>query len=80
MLPLHSAGVTWGEDTLFDYLADPQKYIKVRRCCSGGRGGGNRVAVVQRGKPGPRLGQPLPARLEGPWRGAGPLLRYAVLV
>ena len=30
------SGVTWGEDTLFDYLKAPKKYIPV----SGGRGGG----------------------------------------
>ena len=24
------AGIVWGEDTLFDYLLDPAKYIKVR--------------------------------------------------
>jgi cytochrome c len=24
------SGVIWGEDTLFEYLLDPKKYIKVR--------------------------------------------------
>jgi hypothetical protein len=27
---IHLAGVVWGEDTLFAYLLDPAKYIKVR--------------------------------------------------
>ncbi len=27
---LYFAGVVWNDDSLFDYLADPQKYIKVR--------------------------------------------------
>jgi cytochrome c len=25
-----TSGVTWGEDTLFEYLLNPKKYIKVR--------------------------------------------------
>lgn len=25
------SGITWGEDTLFEYLENPKKYIKVRR-------------------------------------------------
>jgi cytochrome c len=29
------SGVTWGEDTLFEYLLDPKKYIKVRNRSSG---------------------------------------------
>lgn len=24
------SGITWGDDTLFDYLENPKKYIKVR--------------------------------------------------
>jgi cytochrome c2 len=36
-----SSGVTWNESTLFDYLADPAKYIKVRGAWSvGGVGHG----------------------------------------
>jgi cytochrome c len=27
-----NSGITWGEDTLFEYLENPKKYIKV--CCS----------------------------------------------
>ncbi len=26
------SGVTWSEETLFEYLKDPKKYIKVRFC------------------------------------------------
>ena len=25
------SGITWGDDTLFEYLENPKKYIKVRR-------------------------------------------------
>lgn len=27
-----NSGVTWGEDTLFDYLENPKKYMKVSFC------------------------------------------------
>jgi cytochrome c len=27
------SGITWGEDTLFEYLENPKKYIKVRCVC-----------------------------------------------
>jgi cytochrome c len=26
------SGITWGDDTLFEYLENPKKYIKVRWC------------------------------------------------
>jgi cytochrome c len=27
------SGIMWGEDTLFEYLENPKKYIKVSVCC-----------------------------------------------
>jgi cytochrome c len=28
-----NSGIIWGDDTLFEYLENPKKYIKVRRRC-----------------------------------------------
>ena len=28
------SGITWGDETLFEYLENPKKYIKVRSHCS----------------------------------------------
>lgn len=38
------SGIIWGEDTLFEYLENPKKYIKVR--CQGGGCGRARVSSL----------------------------------
>ena len=38
------SGITWGDDTLFEYLENPKKYIKVRR---GGEEGPRSLIILK---------------------------------